>query len=251
MNITIILGCFFYSQVLRLATMTLIALAWSSFAFCGEIHVAAQNGDLQKVKELLENRPKLVSSKNDFGLMLLHLAARGGYKDMAEFLLNKGAKVNIRDGNGLTPMDYAANGGHKDIMELLLAKGAGVNVKDKYGNTPLHSAVTIFFGSVSFLNPPKSIDRKGLVELLLAKGADVNVKNDKGWTPLHEAAKCGIRDVVESLLAKGAGVNARNRDGNTPLHIALHLAWISDSHLSIDLGFYDVVEILRQHGGQE
>ncbi|HKW28259.1 MAG TPA: ankyrin repeat domain-containing protein [Verrucomicrobiae bacterium] len=97
-----------HSQILRLATVLLVALAWSSLAFCGEIHDAAMAGDLAKVKALLTAHPDLISSK---------------------------------DTTGRTPLDWAADEGHRDIVELLLANKAGVNAKDQYGYTPMYSAV--------------------------------------------------------------------------------------------------------------
>ena len=42
-----------------------IALAWSKLAFCGEIHNAARNRDLEKVKILLKDTADLVFSKDD------------------------------------------------------------------------------------------------------------------------------------------------------------------------------------------
>ena len=45
----------------------LVALVWSSLAFCGEIHDAAKDGDLEKVKALLKDNPDLVNSKDNNG----------------------------------------------------------------------------------------------------------------------------------------------------------------------------------------
>ena len=47
--------------------LALIALVWSSPAFCGEIHDAAGNGDLEKIKVLLRRNPDLVLSKDKNG----------------------------------------------------------------------------------------------------------------------------------------------------------------------------------------
>jgi hypothetical protein len=45
----------------------LIALAWSSLAFCGEIHDAIRNGDLARVQALLKDNPDLANSKDRGG----------------------------------------------------------------------------------------------------------------------------------------------------------------------------------------
>ena len=38
----------------RVMLVVLLTLVWSSLAFCGEIHDAAESGDLEKVKALLK-----------------------------------------------------------------------------------------------------------------------------------------------------------------------------------------------------
>jgi ankyrin repeat protein len=218
-----------------LAIVTLIALAWSIPAFCGEIHDAAKAGDLAKVKALLKEKPELVSGKNDDGWTPLQVAASYGNKDVAVLLLAKGAAVNANINynnpatiplSSVTPLHMAAEKGHKAVVELLLAHGAAVNAKDIGGWMPLHMAAEKGHNAV--------------VELLLAHGVEVNAKDNVGVMPLHLAAEKGHKDVVELLLANKADVNAKdNLVGWTPLHYATAG------------GHKDVVELLRQHGGQE
>ena len=101
----------------------LLAPAWSSPAFCGEIHDAAENGDLEKVKALLKDNPNLVFSKDDYGAMPLHYAAQGGRKDVVELLLANKADVNAKAKNDDTPLRATSYGGHKDVAELLRQQG--------------------------------------------------------------------------------------------------------------------------------
>ena len=122
----------FFSRLFRTPIITrlaavilaaLLALAWSSPAFCGEIHDAAENGDLEKVKGLIKDNPNLVFSKDDYGAMPLHYAAQGGRKDVAELLLANKADVNAKANNDDTPLHVAAAQGHKDVAELLRQQG--------------------------------------------------------------------------------------------------------------------------------
>jgi ankyrin repeat protein len=130
-----------HSKIFRLATVTLIALAWGSPAFSSEIHNAAQHGDVQKIKALLNDNPALVFSKDNYGNTPLHDAALNGHKDVAELLVAHGADVNAKNNNGSTPLHLAASyKGHKDVAELLLANKAKVNAEDNKGQTPLHLA---------------------------------------------------------------------------------------------------------------
>ena len=131
---------FFQSSISRLATVMLVALAWTSLAFGGEIHDAAANGDLAKVQLLLKDHPDLVFSKDDLGRTPLHVAAGSGHKDVAELFLAHQADVHAEDNFGRTALHWAAVGGHKDVAECLLAHHADVNAKDNFGRTALHWA---------------------------------------------------------------------------------------------------------------
>ena len=178
-----------HTPILRLAAITLVTLAWSGLAFCGEIHKAAWDGDLEKVKALLKDNPDLVFSKDKVENTPLHLAAVRGHKDVMKFLVASKADVNAKNISGKTPLYSVALSGHKDMVELLLANKADVNVKDMDGNTPLN------YVALS--------GRKDIVELLLANKADVNTKDNKGQTPLHKAVFSRNKDVAELLRQHG------------------------------------------------
>ena len=94
-----------HSPIPRLAAITLLTLAWCSLAFCGEIHQAAWDGDLEKVKTLLKDNPDLVFSKDKINYTPLHVAALKGHKDVMKFLLASKADVNAKDINGKTPLN--------------------------------------------------------------------------------------------------------------------------------------------------
>src|ERR1035438_8178649 len=107
----------------RCAFIMLVALSWTSLAFCGEIHEAAERGDLAKVKALLRDHPDLVFSKTEVDWTPLHHAALDGQNNSAEFRL--AAKAMSED--GWTPLHFAASAGRIDVAALLLANKADVN----------------------------------------------------------------------------------------------------------------------------
>jgi ankyrin repeat protein len=112
--------------MLRCAAVMLVALSWSSLAFCGEIHDAARDGNLEKVKALIKNNPDLVFSKDDKynGQTPLHAAVLNRHKDVAELLLASNADVNAQVPIvGLTPLLIAAGGGYPDVVKLLRQHG--------------------------------------------------------------------------------------------------------------------------------
>jgi TonB family protein len=187
---------------IRSGATLLAALVYSSLAFCGAIHDAAEAGDLAKIKALLKNNSELISSKENDGSTPLHAAAFKGHRNVAEFLLANKADANARDKSGYSPLHLAVLMGNKDTAALLITGGADVNARDKNGFTPLHAA-----------------GRKDIAELLMANKADVNAVNNNGSTPLHTAAQKGHKDVAALLLADKADVNARDNDAITPLHL--------------------------------
>ena len=195
-----------HSPIPCLAFMLFI-LMLSNLAFCGEIHDAASQGDLEKVKSLLKTNPELVYNKDDNGWTPLHDAAAKGHKDVVALLLANGAEVNAKKWDR-TPLHEAVVNGHKDVAELLLANGAEVNARGHRGFTPLEWSI-------------RTKGEKTMVDLLIANGADVNARDNQGDSPLHAVA-CNDRteEIGILLLAKGAEVNAKNKSGFTPLHYA-------------------------------
>jgi len=174
----------------RAAATMLFMLIWSGAALADEIHSAAVNDDLDKVKSLLKINPDLVSSKDGDGETPLHWAAANGHNDVVKFLLANKADVNAKDNSGDTPLHQAAGKGYLDTAELLLAGQADVNSKDKNEYTPLHYAV---LGH-----------QLKLVQLLLAKKADVNAKDSRNRTPAQLAAFKGFTDIATWLQQQSA-----------------------------------------------
>lgn len=213
------------SVILYCAVILVSLLFWSNASFSGEIHNASKNGDLAKVKLLVEKNHELLSSKDEHDITPLYYATLNGHKEVVEYMIESGCDVNEKIKNGMTPLSSAAFK-YKDIVLLLLNKGADVNMKSYSGNTALHFAV--------------SNGNHEIAELLLDKGADVNAADNEGFTSLSLAVIYQNKAMVEILIQRGADVNAKNRDGWTPLHSALMLypddiAKILEKHGAVDL----------------
>lgn len=88
------------------------------------LHVSARNGDLKRVKELLQVNRDQVNSKDNLGETPLHYAAGNGHKAVAELLLANNGDVNAKDNDGRTPLQWAALKGHKAVVKLLRRHGA-------------------------------------------------------------------------------------------------------------------------------
>ncbi len=170
-----------------------------------ELHIAAYEGDVERVKKLLEKGAD-PNARNVVSWTPLHVAASKNHIEIAKLLLEHGADPNIQNKNGDTPLHVAAREGYVDVVELLLKHGADPNAKNEYGWTPFHKAA--FW------------DHVNVVKLLLKHGADPNIQDKDGRTPLHVAAFYGHVDVVRLLLEHGANPTVKDKDGKTPLDLA-------------------------------
>uniref|UniRef100_A0A3P9BTS8 BRCA1 associated RING domain 1 n=1 Tax=Maylandia zebra TaxID=106582 RepID=A0A3P9BTS8_9CICH len=82
-----------------------------------------------------------VMKRNHKGETLLHLAAIKGDVEAVKDLLDQGADPNLKDNAGWTPLHEACNLGHLAVVELLVSMGALLNTPGYENDSPLHDAV--------------------------------------------------------------------------------------------------------------
>ncbi|XP_066989115.1 caspase Dronc-like isoform X2 [Macrobrachium rosenbergii] len=103
-------------------------LSTSSKKVC-ELFEAVDQGDIQKVKDLIQHVGPSVRNP-DTGFTLLHSAALRNQKDIAEFLLEL-ISPNVVSTQNQTPAHLAAQEGHLDVLKILLAdREANPTIKD-------------------------------------------------------------------------------------------------------------------------
>lgn len=100
---------------------------------------AAQSGDLEKVRYLIDRKAK-VHIRREGGATCLTIAAMSGHPEIAELLLEAGANPDAADDEGLTPLIWAANRGHIKVISILLKYGANRNATDITGRNALYRA---------------------------------------------------------------------------------------------------------------
>lgn len=145
------------------------------------VHEAAILGDFERVRALVEARPKLAndSSAAD-GLAPLGLAAQFGCVEIARYLLSMGADVN-----------YAVPGGHAKVVRLLIDAGADVNHRYEHNRfSPLITGAAA--GDLA------------IVRMLVEVGADLHARTADGKTALAVAVEWRNREVAEYLEGLGA-----------------------------------------------
>ncbi|XP_066430624.1 poly [ADP-ribose] polymerase tankyrase-1 isoform X2 [Eleutherodactylus coqui] len=241
-----------------------------------ELFEACRNGDVSRVRRLLE--PGNVNAKDMAGRKStpLHFAAGFGRKDVVEHLLQTGANVHARDDGGLIPLHNACSFGHAEVVTLLLCQGADPNARDNWNYTPLHeaaikgkidvcivllqhgadpsirntdgksaldladpSAKAVLTGEYKkdeLLEAARSGNEEKLMALLTPLNVNCHASDGRKSTPLHLAAGYNRVRIVQLLLQHGADVHAKDKGGLVPLHNAC------------SYGHFEVTELLLKHG---
>ncbi|MBQ9243777.1 MAG: ankyrin repeat domain-containing protein [Proteobacteria bacterium] len=163
---------------------------------CTSLLDAARQGDVNKVKALIDKGAD-VNTKDKFsGNTPLHLAVIRGHLEVIKLLISSNANVNARTNFGTSPLHFAFNRTESmEAVKLLISSGADVNAKDDFGSTPLHEAA---FGQ----------------NLVVLEESDATEKDKRELTERYANA-------MEMLIAAGADISAKDNDGKTPLDVAV------------------------------
>ena len=174
-----------------------------------DIWRAAYQGDLEGVKQYIQQGVAVDAHENKNRATALLLAARRGHLAIVEFLLSKGADPQIANKDGMTALMAASATGNTDIVKVLVHNRANVAVADNEAFTALTHAA--------------SAGHDEVCTLLIDKGAPVDGA-DRGPSPLLLAVINQRRSTVQLLLQKGANPRAqatlRGGDKVTPLDAA-------------------------------
>jgi ankyrin repeat protein len=154
-----------------------------------DLITTASNGDLPRVKALLDAKAD-VNAKSGNGGTALMLASENGHQEVVRALLDAKADVNAKRGDGFTALIIASRDGHQEVVRALLDAGSDVNAKANYGLTALIMA--------------SQNGHQEVVQALLDAKADVYAKTSDGETALRLASKYGRRGVVQLLKSAGA-----------------------------------------------
>jgi ankyrin repeat protein len=214
-----------------------------------ELIAAADRGDLETVRKILDSGVKPDEIKDKYGQTALMRAAARGHVEIMRLLIDRGADVNAQSDGNQTALLNAADMGQFDAVKLLLEKGADVKHVDFTGGTALYHAVE-FGGNRGNKKGGGSVP---IAKLLIEKGVDINatlgatkVLPEKSAAPLHCAILKGNKEMVQLLIAKGADVNVDGGKYETPLWLAKRE--FGSTH---DAVFNEIARILVEHGAKE
>jgi ankyrin repeat protein len=156
-----------------------------------ELHAAAINGDVDRIRDLLARDEALLHEGDENLQMALHHAVAAGHLQVAEMLLEEGADVAATDAEERTPLHVAAHEGDAAIVRLLLDNGADPMAREFRGRTAL-------FLATNWGNDLET------VRYLISAGADVNDRTSRGEEILLSTLYYGRPEIIDLLLESGA-----------------------------------------------
>ena len=163
----------------------------------------------------------------------LHDAAESGDIELVRTLLNNDAPVDAVDFLGRSPLQIATYGRHKEVMQELLLQGANVDHQDSTGATSLHhfyngleslldssffmtGAYQAMFSEVAIL-VDKYID---VVQILIDNDINLDEADNDGMSALHMATILNNSTLVKLYLKHGADPALIDNDGAGVMHMA-------------------------------
>ena len=185
---------------------------------------AVREGDLSRVKALVEGDHRLANAKNhNDARSVIQIAAeqvvwhRPKHREIVLYLANNGADYDIFT---------AARAGLLDAVRRMLKETPNlINARDYRGYTPLQCA-SLIYGACE--------EAEAVMDYLLAKGADIDILT---------ASHFGMLGVVQDLLENNSSrATTTDTDGLTPLH------WVVRPRRGSKSSFVRITELLIQHG---
>ncbi|XP_058613496.1 poly [ADP-ribose] polymerase tankyrase-1 isoform X3 [Onychostoma macrolepis] len=249
-----------------------------------ELFEACRNGDVSRVKRLVDSANVNAKDMSGRKSTPLHFAAGFGRKDVVEHLLQNEANVHARDDGGLIPLHNACSFGHAEVVSLLLCQGADPNARDNWNYTPLHEAaikgkIDVCIGEYKkdeLLEAARSGNEEKLMALLTPLNVNCHASDGRKSTSQKmllygEAARiCAYRwRLCRKTWSLRIVLCSRQYITSTPLHLAagynrvrvvqLLLQHGADVHAkdkgglvplhnACSYGHYEVTELLLKHG---
>ena len=186
--------------------MPKVQLTGKQSDFLKIVVAAVGRGDLETVRELVDDNPAWIHTVGSHGRTMLWEAAYRGRLEIARFLLERGADINlpgcyhIQHRLEITPYCVARYEGRDVVAEYLLQHGATIDI---------HTAA--YLGDYDAVrshldNDPNLVNKGYLQAVMLPAGGPTTFEHrETEWaTPLCYAIRSKNTAIVELLISRGA-----------------------------------------------
>ena len=185
--------------------MSKIQLTGNQSDFLKIVVAAAGRGDLETVRQLLDDNPAWIHTIGSHGRTMLWEAAYRGKLEIVRFLLERGADINlpgcyhIQHRLEITPYGVARSEGRDLVADYLLAQGATIDI---------HTAAYLgdYDAVRSHLNNDADLVNSGYLQSVMLPTGEPHTfeHRETAWaTPLCYAIMGGNRAIVELLISRG------------------------------------------------
>lgn len=224
---------------MKLVLICAIAIGCVAFCSAGEIHDAAREGNLERVRALVAASPLSVNAR-DKGTTPLHEAARGGHLNVVRFLIDKGANPNVNNISRTTPLKLALGYRRADVAEYLRQRGALESIETRPAAqeqaapvrtpappmTAAPTARTQVAPPVQARPPIPSPTNAAAGGPAASHGTTNRLPSVREMLPvlypIHEAARIGDVEQIKFLFKSFTDlIESTDEKGRTPLHIAV------------------------------
>ncbi|KAL1502363.1 hypothetical protein ABEB36_007512 [Hypothenemus hampei] len=154
---------------------------------------AAEQGDLEVIKDLLSQDPSLIHATDKDKYTPLHRACYSNQLNVVKYLVHNGADISAKTEMNWEPLHSCCQWSHVECAAFLIQNGANVNALSEGGQTPLHIAAS----------HGKNYDTVQL--LLMHPYINPHLKNNSGETAADLAKRSSkyynVFDIVDPVLS--------------------------------------------------
>ena len=226
------------NRIACLAATVAACLAWAQAGLAAPIHEAAKNGDVAKVRQLIEAGADF-RAKNEYQQTPLFVAAQAGQVEAVKLLMRRDAKTKKADQQELDALlRTAVQSGREKLAKWLIEQGANVNAG---AAKPAREAPEEKEPSLLMLAASEGRYNEKLMALLIAHGAKAREGEDEDRILIGWAAAEGKTALLKQLLDRGVDANYCLVEESTA-------SCLQPLELAVRNGRLKAAELLLAHG---